>query len=326
METVSTFSPHRPLSELDPFLRARVVGQKPALDEVIAAVRSAEMGFSKADKPLTSILMLGPTGVGKTLTCETLAEFLYGSKEALHRFDMAEYQDDEAVRRFLGRSRDEQGILGDVLDRMPAGGILLFDEVEKVQKDFATVFLAMLDAARVTMANGVTKSLRRFYLFFTSNLGCAEASEMTDVPHSAVQEVVTNAAKAFFRKEGLARFKKVVVYHRLDYDVLFQLTEPMLEAEIRHIRGALEEGRGLDLSVTYDAKVVNCLIDHGYTPDLGARPLRDKVESMVDDIISEWALANEQALRAAGSVAIHLSAANRVLRLVTTEKQAEQAA
>lgn len=308
--------PRRPLAELAPFLSSRVIGQPDALADVLSAVRCAEMGFSKPDKPKTSILMLGPTGVGKTLTAETLAEFLYGSKHALHRFDMAEYQDESALGRFLGRSKDEQGLLGDVLDQMPEGGILLFDEIEKVHKDFATVFMAMMDAARVTMANGVTKSLTRFYLFFTSNLGCAEASEMTDVPHSAVQEVVTNAAKAFFRKEGVARFKKLVVYRRLDYDALFQLTEPMLEAELRHIRAALAEGMGLELTVTHDARAVNCLSDHGYTPDLGARPLRDKVETLVGDLISEWALAHERALRQAGHAAVHLSAEHRALQLV----------
>jgi ATP-dependent Clp protease ATP-binding subunit ClpB len=199
---------------------------------------------------------------------------------------------------------------------MPAGGILLFDEIDKVHRDFATVFMAMLDAARVTMSNGVTKSLQRFYLFFTSNLGCAEASEMTDVPHSAVQEVVLNAAKAFFRKEGLARFKKVVVYHRLDYEALFALTEPMLQAEIRHIRCALQDEVGAEVDVTYDARAVNCLIDHGYTPDLGARPLRDKVESMVGELVSEWADANRDALAKAGRAVVRLSAEHRALQLL----------
>jgi ATP-dependent Clp protease ATP-binding subunit ClpA len=208
---------------------------------------------------------------------------------------------------------------------MPAGGILLFDEIDKVHRDFATIFMAMLDAARVTMSNGITKSLRRFYLFFTSNLGCAEASEMTDVPHSAVQEVVLNAAKAFFRKEGLARFKRVVVYHRLDYDALYALTEPMLQAEIRHIQAALLDDVDADVDVTYDARAVNCLIDHGYTPDLGARPLRDKVESMVGELVSEWADANRAALRLAGRAFVRLSAQDRALRLITPAA-AEQAA
>jgi ATP-dependent Clp protease ATP-binding subunit ClpC len=177
----------------------------------------------------------------------------------------------------------------------------------------------------VTMSNGITKSLRRFYLFFTSNLGCAEASEMTDVPHSAVQEVVLNAAKAFFRKEGLARFKRVVVYHRLDYDALYALTEPMLQAEIRHIQAALLDDVDADVDVTYDARAVNCLIDHGYTPDLGARPLRDKVESMVGELVSEWADANRAALRLAGRAFVRLSAQDRALRLITPAA-AEQAA
>jgi ATP-dependent Clp protease ATP-binding subunit ClpA len=325
MEAIPIPRTRRPLCELGPFVRSRVIGQPEALNEVISAVRCAEMGFSKPDKPKSSVLMLGPTGVGKTLTVQTLAEFLYGTQDAAHRFDMAEYQEAEALGRFIGRSRDEQGILGDVIDSMPAGGILLFDEIDKVHKDFATIFMAMLDAARVTMSNGITKSLRRFYLFFTSNLGCAEASEMTDVPHSAVQEVVLNAAKAFFRKEGLARFKRVVVYHRLDYDALYALTEPMLEAEIRHIQAALLDDVGAEVDVTYDARAINCLIDHGYTPDLGARPLRDKVEGMVGDLISEWALQNEGALRLAGRAAVRLSAANRALQLVTLTA-AEQAA
>lgn len=284
------------------------------MQRVAHAVCRAELGFSKPDKPKSTFLFLGPTGVGKTETALSLAEFLFGDRRALHRFDMAEYQGRNALARFLGESKVSQGLLGDAIDATPNGSIFLFDEIEKADRDFLTVFLAIMDAARVTMTNGSTKDLSTSYLVFTSNLGCARAIQMDEVPYSTMERVVTDEAKHFFRPETYARFKHPIVFQKLSYQTQAEICRTYLDAELAHVGGAITRRIGVPIQLTYDRSALSFLVDKGYSSLLGARPMQNAVEQHVGIVLSEWVLAQE-AIPPTSSVRLHLSAPHKNFRV-----------
>jgi ATP-dependent Clp protease ATP-binding subunit ClpA len=298
------------LPELADYLGSRICGQEFALQRVGHAVCRSELGFSKPDKPKSTFLFLGPTGVGKTETALTLAEFLFGSRKALHRFDMAEYQSKNALARFLGESKNSQGLLGDAIDASPDGSIFLFDEIEKADRDFLTVFLAITDAARVTMTNGSTKDLSRSYLIFTSNLGCARAIQMDEVPYSTMERVVSEEARHFFRPEAFARFKHPIVFQKLSFQTLAAICQSHLESEIAHVQSAIARLAGVLVEITYDRSALSFLVDKGYSPLLGARPMQNAVEHHVGVVLSQWVLARGEGVSNA-PVRLRLSAPNK---------------
>ena len=299
-----------PLAQLAKYLTSRVRGQDFAMQRVGHAVCRAELGFSKPDKPKSTFLFLGPTGVGKTETALTLAEFLFDDRRALHRFDMAEYQSKNALARFLGESKTSQGLLGDAIDASPNGSIFLFDEIEKADRDFLTVFLAIMDAARVTMTNGSTKDLSTSYLIFTSNLGCARAIQMDEVPYSTMERVVTDEAKHFFRPETFARFKHPIVFQKLSYQTQAEICASYLDAELAHVGAAIGRRFGVPIQLTYDRSALSFLVDKGYSPLLGARPMQNVVEHHVGVVLSQWVLAQGEH-RFHAPVQLHLSAPHK---------------
>lgn len=267
------------------FLTARVRGQEGALREISSAVQRAELGLASPDRPKASFLLLGPTGVGKTETVLAMSEFLYGATNAVARFDMAEYQDKKGIERLLG-DRDRQGLLGDEIDkRVEEGGILLFDEIEKADRDLSTVFLGLLDAARITMATGETKNVANFYIAFTSNLGSAEAIKMQRLPQTTIERRVLLAASDHFRPELLARFENRLVFSRLSYEIQKEIAEGMLRSKLKAIEGMY------GLRFSYDESVVVALMAIGYTKELGARPMRNAVERQVGDAVRRYLLS-----------------------------------
>ncbi len=267
------------------FLSSRVRGQDRALRIIANAVQRAELGLASPDRPMASFLCLGPTGVGKTETILALSEFLYGTASAVARFDMAEYQDRNAIVRLLG-DREEQGILGREIDRRPEGGILLFDEIEKADQGLSTVFLSVLDAGRVTMGTGETKGVTSFYVAFTSNLGSADAIKMQRLPQTTVERRVLAAATDYFRPELLARFQEKLVFNRLSYEVQEEVAEGMLTRALAGIK------RSHGLRISFDRKVIVALMSMGYTKELGARPMRSTVEREVGDAVRRYILSN----------------------------------
>lgn len=277
------------LKDLDEFLKNRIIGQEEAIGIIVNAVLSAESGFKKLQRPKGGMLLLGPTGVGKTEVVLSLAELLYEDSSRVRRFDMAEYQRQESLGWLLGSNKEEQGLLGDAIDDLneKGGGILLFDEIEKAHQSLTTIFLSALDAGHVTMPNGQTKNLSQLYLFFTSNLGGNNAAQMVNANSVTIKKAVERCARNYFSPELFARFDEVIVFLRLTYEAQLKICKRILDLEIKHLSQVL--GKCLIVS----DEVLNFLIQKGYTRDLGARMMRRTIEREIGNALVSWKLNSE---------------------------------
>ncbi len=284
--------PPQPLKDLGPYLAANIRGQSNAVTIVANAVVRAELGFSKPHRPKSVFLFLGPTGVGKTETVLLLSQFLFGSTDRIARYDMGEYGHEDSLKRLLGESRDDAGLLPKSIDERPEGGILLMDEIEKAHPKIAKVFLAATDAARITGADGFTRDLQHWYLIFTSNLGSSDSVKMDGVPYSMLQRTVMEAATRYFAPETIARFQNKIVFNSLSYDIQRQIAEDLVAKQVKHLEGLLSRRYLQPIKVTYDREVVTFLVRRGYTREMGARSMRDAVENFMEQPIAQWILAN----------------------------------
>jgi ATP-dependent Clp protease ATP-binding subunit ClpA len=274
------------LKKLEEFLSGRIIGQEESIKTISDAVLRAELGLRKIQRPKSGMLLLGPTGVGKTEVVLSLAEFLYEDLSRVKRFDMAEYQRQESLNWLLGADKTEQGLLGDAIDELneEGGGILLFDEIEKAHQSLTTIFLSALDAGRITMSNGQTKNLSQFYIFFTSNLGGSNAAQMETSNHITTRRCVEHCARKYFSSELFARFDEVVVFTRLSYPAQLGICRRMLDGELDYLTKIL--GKKLKVS----DNVFNFLIQKGYTKELGARMMRSAIEKHIGNALVNWQL------------------------------------
>lgn len=274
------------LKELGAFLSGKIIGQEESVKTIVDAVLRAELGLEGLNKPKSGMLLLGPTGVGKTEIVLSLAEFLYKDSSRVKRFDMAEYQRQESLNWLLGSGKEEQGLLGDAIDdlNVKGGGVLLFDEIEKAHRSLSTIFLSALDAGRISMSNGKTKDLRQFYIFFTSNLGGSSAAQMVNSDYVTVRRCVERCAQNYFSPELFARFDEVIVFNRLTYEAQIGICKNMLNSILEGLTKKLKK------KVLVDDAVLNFLIQKGYTRDLGARMMQSVIRKEIGNAIVAWHL------------------------------------
>ena len=270
------------LARMPAYLSSRLRGQSEVMGRVSPALQRAEFGLTKPGRPKASFLFLGPTGVGKTELTLCFSDYLLGPG-SVHRFDMSEYQNQNAVGLLLGEHLGERGLLGAALDRR-AVSTLLFDEIEKAHPRMLDLFLQMLDAARVTLADGSTLDLSPCYIVMTSNLGSAEVMGLHHSAYATMERHVLTRAQQSLRPELYARVTEKLVFNRLTYDGQVEIARLRLKEEI-----AFYAARGHRLDA--GEEVLNFLVRVGYHPRLGARPLRDAVERLVGDVVTENLLA-----------------------------------
>lgn len=280
-----------PLSELPAWLAERTIGQIHAVDQIARAVQRAELGMTRPNRPKAVFLLLGPTGVGKTETTLNLARFLHGESASPARFDMGEYGHGDSLLRLLGEDRHDPGLLGRAVDERPGGGILLLDEIEKAHVKISKVFLAATDAARITPADGLTRDLSRWYIVFTSNLGSSDAVKMSGVPWTMLARTVMQSATAFFAPETIARFQHKIVFRSLTYDAQREIAETLIQKEASHLSAVISRHCLQHCTIACDPSIIPFLVRRGYTRELGARHLRDTIESEMGNPIAEWLLA-----------------------------------
>ena len=274
------------LQKLSTLLPREIRGQAQVLPRIIAAVQRGEFGLTKPGRPRGSFLLLGPTGVGKTETVIVTTNQIFGPGQ-LFRFDMSEFQNQEALGLLLGARLGEVGYLGAVRERAAVGS-LLFDEAEKAHPRVLDILLQLLDAARITVATGQTLDFSGYYIWLTSNIGSAELMSLQHSNEATLERHVMTRAQQSLRPEIFARVNEKLVFRRLSYEHQLEIAEKFLAREIEFLR---ERGHKLEL----DKTVLPFLVRKGYHPKLGARPMRDAVEKLVGDAVSECLLQDRPA-------------------------------
>ncbi len=278
-------------------LKKRVVGQDRALAAVADAVRRSRAGLGDTRRPIGSFLFLGPTGVGKTETARSLAEFLFDDERAMIRIDMSEYMERHAVSRLIGAppgyiGYEEGGQLTEPVRRRPYS-VLLFDEVEKAHPDVFNTLLQLLDDGRLTDGQGRTVDFKNTVIILTSNLGTAELAAVeerrdltTEEKELASQKVVDEALRQHFRPEFINRLDEIVVFKRLGREQI----RSIVEIQLQHLGSRLAK-RELGLDVSEAAKEL--LAELGWDPQYGARPLRRAIQRHLEDALAKRLLAGE---------------------------------
>ena len=274
------------LQELDVLLPREIRGQSHTIPRIISAVRRGELGLTKPSRPRGSFLLLGPTGVGKTETVVVATNHVFGDGK-LFRFDMSEFQNQEALGLLLGARLGEVGYLGAVRERA-AEGSLLFDEAEKAHPRVLDILLQLLDAARLTVATGQTLDFSGFYVWLTSNIGSAELMSLQHSNEATLERHVLTRAQQALRPEIFARVNEKLVFHRLSYEHQLEIAEKFLTREIEFLAA---RGHQLEL----DKTALPFLVRKGFHPKLGARPMRDAVEKLVGDAVTECLLEGRAA-------------------------------
>ena len=270
------------LRQLQSHLSDRIRGQNHVIPRVVSALHRGELGLTTPNRPRGSFLFLGPTGVGKTELSLAFTDYLLG-KDKLFRFDMSEYQTQESLGVLLGGRIGETGLLGMVVAKSVTG-TLLFDEIEKAHPRVLDVFLQILDAARVTMASGETLDLGRFYIVFTSNIAAAEIINLQHSSFATMERHVLAKAQRSLRPELYARITEKVVFNRLNYDVQMEIARLHIARELSFLRD-----KGFELALGHS--VISFLMQRGFHPRLGARPLRDTIEKHLRGAVADALLA-----------------------------------
>nr|WP_323182124.1 AAA family ATPase [Kitasatospora purpeofusca] len=274
------------LLRLEEHLHEKVIGQDRAVTAVAQAVRRGRAGMGDPDRPTGSFLFLGPTGVGKTELAKALAALLFGDPERMIRFDMSEFQEKHTVSRLVGSppgyvGYDEAGQLTEAVRRKPYS-VLLFDEVEKAHPDVFNLLLQVLDDGRLTDSQGRTVDFRNTVLIMTSNIGSQRildhAGDVDQIRDDLMQDL-----RSQFRPEFLNRIDEVIVFHALTRKDLLQVVDLLLDRTRRRLKA-----QDVGLEVTDGAKEL--LVNLGYQPAFGARPLRRTIQQELDNRISDLLL------------------------------------
>ena len=266
------------LRHLEAYLHEQIRGQDHVIPRVVSALHRGELGLTTPNRPRGSFLLLGPTGVGKTELSIAFTRYLLGD-DKLFRFDMSEYQTQESLGVLLGARIGEVGLLG-LARKKSATGTLLFDEIEKAHPRVLDLFLQILDAARVTMASGETLDLSGFYIVFTSNIAAAEILNLQHSSFTTMERHVLAKAQQTLRPELYARITEKLVFNRLSYDVQMEIARLHIARELSFLRD-----KGFDLTLGHS--VVSFLMQRGFHPRLGARPLRDTIEKHLRGAVAD---------------------------------------
>jgi ATP-dependent Clp protease ATP-binding subunit ClpB len=309
-------------------LHRRVVGQKEAVVAVSNAVRRSRAGLSDPNRPKGSFLFLGPTGVGKTELCKALAMFLFDTEDAMVRLDMSEFMEKHSVARLIGAppgyvGHEEGGYLTEAVRRKPYS-VLLLDEIEKAHPDVFNILLQVLDDGRLTDSQGRTVDFRNTVVVMTSNLGSDRIQEFAqdhsydtvnfdglevqddstrnENRYQAMKDAVMDVVGEHFRPEFINRIDEVVVFHPLDREQIRNIAT--IQLGLLHKRLADRE-----MDITFSDAMMNQLVEAGFDPVYGARPLKRAVQTVIGNPLANEILAGHFA--PGDTIVVDLSADNK---------------
>jgi ATP-dependent Clp protease ATP-binding subunit ClpC len=288
------------LIRMEEELHKRVIGQDQAIVAVSKAIRRARAGIKDPKRPTGSFIFLGPSGVGKTELARTLAEFLFGDEDAMIQVDMSEYMEKHSVSRLVGSppgyvGYDEGGQLTEAVRRKPYSVVLL-DEIEKAHPDVFNILLQILEDGKLTDSQGRKVDFRNTIVIMTSNLGAAQISKNQTLGFSVgdegglsyddMKDRVMSELKKVFRPELLNRIDEVIVFHKLEREEILQVVDLMM-ARVREEMAK----HGTVIELTPEAKEL--LVEQGYDPAMGARPLRRAIQRLIEDPLADFILSRE---------------------------------
>ncbi|EKO5230882.1 ATP-dependent chaperone ClpB [Vibrio parahaemolyticus] len=279
------------LLRMEDVLHNRVVGQSEAVAVVSNAIRRSRAGLSDPNRPIGSFLFLGPTGVGKTELCKTLASFMFDSEDAMVRIDMSEFMEKHSVARLVGAppgyvGYEEGGYLTEAVRRKPYSVILL-DEVEKAHPDVFNILLQVLDDGRLTDGQGRTVDFRNTVVIMTSNLGSSRIQEdFATLDYQGIKSEVMDVVSKHFRPEFLNRVDEIVVFHPLGQENIKSIASIQLERLAKRL-----EEKGYQLEVS--DKALDLIAQVGFDPVYGARPLKRAIQQNVENPLAKSILAGE---------------------------------
>ncbi|OBT17722.1 ATP-dependent chaperone ClpB [Vibrio tasmaniensis] len=279
------------LLKMEGVLHKRVIGQAEAVEVVSNAIRRSRAGLSDPNKPIGSFLFLGPTGVGKTELCKTLANFMFDSEDAMVRIDMSEFMEKHSVARLVGAppgyvGYEEGGYLTEAVRRKPYSVILL-DEVEKAHPDVFNILLQVLDDGRLTDGQGRTVDFRNTVVIMTSNLGSTRIQEnFNTLDYQGIKNEVMEVVGKHFRPEFLNRVDESVVFHPLGQEHI----ESIAAIQLEHLKKRMEEN-GYELEVS--EKALKLISQVGFDPVYGARPLKRAIQQTVENPLAKAILAGK---------------------------------
>ncbi|HEC74670.1 MAG TPA: ATP-dependent chaperone ClpB [Methylophaga aminisulfidivorans] len=279
------------LMKMDEALHERVIGQDEAVTSVANAIRRSRAGLSDPQRPNGSFLFLGPTGVGKTELCKSLANFLFDTQESMVRIDMSEFMEKHSVARLVGAppgyvGYEEGGYLTEAVRRKPYSVILL-DEIEKAHPDVFNILLQVLDDGRLTDGQGRTVDFRNTVIVMTSNLGSSVIQEMAaDDDYEAMKKAVMEIVGQHFRPEFINRVDDVVVFHPLKQSEI----RAIAEIQLSHLRERLAER---EMRLTLSEQALDLIAAEGFDPVYGARPLKRVIQHEIENPLAQALLAGK---------------------------------
>jgi len=286
------------LEKMETIIQKRVIGQKEAILAISNAVRRARAGVSEEARPLGSFIFLGPTGVGKTETAKALAEFLFNDENALVRLDMSEYMEKHAISRIIGSppgyvGHEEGGQLTEKIRRRPYSVVLL-DEIEKAHPEIFNILLQIMEDGRLTDAKGRTASFKNTILIMTSNLGSEYISKMNTLgfhdekeeEKKSLKEKVMEALRTEFRPEFLNRIDEIIIFNYLNKPEIRKI----VDLELVKVSERLKNKK-IEIKITEPVKMF--LVEKGFDPNLGARPLKRVIQRMILDPLSLKIISGE---------------------------------
>ncbi|MGD1913066.1 MAG: ATP-dependent Clp protease ATP-binding subunit [Rivularia sp. (in: cyanobacteria)] len=289
------------LLHLEDTLHQRLIGQEQAVTAVSKAIRRARVGLKNPNRPIASFIFSGPTGVGKTELAKSLASYFFGSEESMIRFDMSEYMERHTVSKLIGSppgfvGYDEGGLLTEAVRRKPYA-VLLFDEIEKAHPDIFNMLLQMLDDGHVTDAKGRKVDFKNTLIILTSNIGSRviekgggglgfDLEDEAEASYNRIKTLVNEELKNYFRPEFLNRLDEIIVFTQLQKDEIKEIADILL----KEVSKRLAEK---EISLQIGEGFRELVVQEGYDPSYGARPLRRAIMNLLEDSLAEAMLSGQ---------------------------------